>query len=186
MVNLSGSDGIQAVPLILLILAPAATFAAAAIAVWSGRGKEVRDMRRRAYVEWVQVTGRLALVSPEDLRRGSVTVPSLEAVVKMNDLIAELVIVSSRRVLVAARALRNRVRTDEFGRAFVSEVGQLKAIEDGRQLLEIQGRLLEMERAAVIREMRKDMFPWWRRRKFESELDDDPQPTSVSATVPRI
>ena len=119
------------------------------------RGKEIRDMRRAAYVKWVQFVDSVGSWAWEP-RYAELDQDRQQAAFKreIKDIMAELELVASRRVWTAANAFFKELASDEsqslLAQAFATE-------PDPDQLdLELTVRLAPA-RARVMAAMRRDV-----------------------------
>jgi hypothetical protein len=152
------SNDVSGLTIFLAIAAPVAGLIGVMLGLLSSRGREVRDMRRRAYVDWLTAGQNLGFLSdnPDDEGSWGLVIPK-ELVRRVNDMQAEVAVVASRRVLAATSDFLGVVESADYTKAMVSS-------KDERERL---GRHIDMTKSArrsVVKAMRKDMLPLWRWR----------------------
>ena len=120
---------------------------------FAGRGREKRDMRRAAYVEWLKASRNIATwpVSVPPPLPGAVRLPHPANVARLNDATSELQLIASERVAAAAKSYIDKVTSPDL----VAQVsGQ---VEDLDELLARFDALMEDQRREVVTSMRKDL-----------------------------
>ena len=96
---------------VALAVLPALTTLAAGVVGWLfGRGRERRDMRRQAYVNWLKAARYLVVPPDDDPQPGRIQVPFPKRKRDLNDATIEIQIVGSGRVTVEAKKFLDSFR----------------------------------------------------------------------------
>ena len=153
------SGDVSGLTIFLAIVAPLIGFFGVMVGQLGSRSREIRDMRRRAYVDWLTAAQNLPLTSEQPLEVAEVVLglTPIEMVKRLNDMQAELAVVASHRVLESARAFIAVVEGDSYG----SAMSHAKP-GDVRKRIQLHIEMTTTARRAVVEPMRQDMLPWWR------------------------
>ena len=120
------------------------------------RGRELRDMRREAYIAWIRAVRLLPTWDgPPPAAGSTIEMPSDARKMALNLATTDLEVVASRRVLKAAAAYRAALDGPEANQAFSTPT--IAAWVDHFD------RAMRTHRKAVLLAMRRDLFPWWMR-----------------------
>jgi hypothetical protein len=129
-----------------------------------GRGRELRDLRRVAYIAWMRAARNLATWVGEFPKSGTLELPHSKRLVELNERTTDLGVVASRRVLLAADQFREHWSSPELAR-------RVGAVKDFRAAMGVADDFLLDVRRRVQREMRRDLFPLWHWREWDVSLD---------------
>jgi hypothetical protein len=139
---------------VLLAFIPILTAVLAGLLGWViGRGRERRDMRRQAYVDWLRAARNLVTPPPGVVpqRPGTVTVPFPKRIQELNDSTVEIKVVGSKRVGDEADKFLQWVDGPNLA-------GELEG--DHSTFNQVVDRFQQLSRPytdAVLAEMRKDL-----------------------------
>ncbi len=148
------SADISWVTVALAVAAPIVGFVGVMIGQTGSRGREVREMRRPVYVDWLKTIQNL--VPPQSTEEvWSPLLPDIAA--RLNDKQAELAVVGSKRVLAQTAKMIEVVTGD----AYKSAVLEAKA---AAQVYTAHRTMIHPLRQRLVELMRQDMLPWWRPR----------------------
>lgn len=123
------------------------------LAGWlAGRGKERRDMRLAAYVEWLRAArslGTWPLGYPQPPAGSNIELPHPTARTRLNDATVELELVGSEDVVAAAKAF-----LDRLAETIPQAMGGQMRIEEASDRF---NSLMTPERKRVVAAMRRDL-----------------------------
>ena len=161
------NEQVSSVTIFLAVVAPLIGFLGVLVGQWGTRGREIRELRRRAYVDWLIAVQRLPLFEMPS-GGGTLYLPTLEMTARMNDLQAEVAVVASRRVLESTREVMDIVAGSEYAQAMAN----LKIVS-GKEVFKTHVEFTGDAWRQAVERMRKDMLPWWRWKSRELPFRPD-------------
>lgn len=145
----------------LVVISPLVGFLGVLVGQVFVRSRELRDMRREAYMAWMRAARGLSMWVGEIPSGGAITFPHLERLHELNLRTTDLGIVASRRVLQAADTFMDVWTSEDFGQ-------EMAAVKGYRAILGKADELTLYVRRKVQKEMRRDLFPWWKPGEWDT------------------
>jgi hypothetical protein len=143
----------------IIVVAPLVGFIGVLVGQVFVRNRELRDMRRVAYTEWMKAAVGLTMWVGDVPSSGTITLPHLDRLHELNLRTTELSVVGSTPVLRAA---------DEYRAIWTSEgfAAKLASVKGYHEIIGAADGLTLDARRKVQTEMRRDPFPWWMWREW--------------------
>jgi len=152
------------VTVVLALFVPVFGFLGVIVGLWGSREREIREMRRRAYVEWLQAAEQFPLFEGAVASAG-VAIPTKEMIVRMLDVIAELSLVAPVEVLTAVNAYTATITSDGYR----VQMNDVMAADFGA-ILSMHQFITRSVRTDAAEAMRRDLLPWWRSKTRDLPL----------------
>lgn len=140
--------------LVAVILAPILGLVGVLIGGLSLRSRDVREMRRRAYVEWQLAAEFFPFFDPS---QGPIPgLPTTAMLRKIKEVTTEMAVVGSREVIDAANGFTAIVTGSGYVQTM--NAAKLQTVED---TLRLHDKLTGASRRKTLQAMRRDLLPWW-------------------------
>jgi hypothetical protein len=151
------------VAVVLALSVPVFGFLGVIVGLWGSREREIREMRKRAYVEWLQAAEQFPLFEGA-VGGAGVEIPTQEMIVRMLDVVAELSLVAPVEILNAVNAYTATITSDGYRSAMNGAMAT-----DSAAILVTHQLVTKSVRRDAAGAMRKDL-PWWRSKTRELPL----------------
>jgi hypothetical protein len=147
----------------VVLIAPLVGFIGVLVGQVFVRGRELRETRRVAYLVWMRAGRHLASWEGDEPVSGTYTYPPPGRLHALNEATSDLNLVASRRVSEVVLAYLQAIADPNLKEAIQAATG-------ARQAITAFDDHMKPLRADVVKEMRRDLLPWWERR-WEEKSD---------------